>query len=124
MKVIYYICFLILLILISSCSKKEIDYNQILGGWKMKDVINSTGQNISEKTTYYKNGEAISEIKINDTIFEVIKFSYNLNKEKNIFRLSHQNYSKEFSIEKLNKNEFDLKDLETDKIIRNIRVKE
>ena len=49
---------------------------------------------------------------------------YQLNKEKNIFRLSHQNYSKEFSIEKLNKNEFDLKDLETDKIIRNIRVKE
>ncbi len=115
---------LIVFLSLLSCSKKNVDYNQLLGSWKMKDVVNSTGQDISEKTTYYKNGTAISVIKVDNKVNEVIKFKYAINKEKNTFRLSYQNYSKEFSIEKLNKNEFDLKDLETSRIIRNIRVKD
>lgn len=115
---------LIVLLSLLSCSKKDVDYNQLLGSWKMKDVVNSTGQDIFEKTTYYKNGTAISIIKVDNKVNDVIKFKYTINKEKNTFRLSYQNYSKEFSIDKLDKNEFNLKDLETSRIIRNIRVKD
>lgn len=90
----------------------------------MRDVVNNTGQNISEKTSYFKNGEVISEIKVNDSVKDILKFRYVIDKEKNTFQLSYKNHSKKFIIEKLTKNEFDLKDLETDKIIRNIRVKD
>jgi len=112
---------ILLLFVLSSCSKKELEYDQILGSWKMKDVVNNTGQNISEKTTYYKNGEVITEMALEGKTIEKIKAKYFINRNNGTIRIEYQKYSGEFSIEKLDDDEFDIKDLKTNRTVRNIR---
>lgn len=101
--------------------KKKLEYKQILGSWKMKDVVNNTGQNISEKTTYYENGDVITEMSLDGENIEKINAKYSINKNNGTIRLEYQKYSGEFSIEKLDDDEFDIKDLKTNRLIRNIR---
>ena len=116
-----FITLILLLFVLSSCSKKELEYDQILGSWKMKDVVNNTGQNISEKTTYYKNGEVITEMALEGKTIEKIKAKYFINRNNGTIRIEYQKYSGEFCIEKLDDDEFDIKDLKTNRTVRNIR---
>ena len=105
-----------------SCQSDKIQYNQILGSWKMKDVVNNTGDNFSEKTTYYKDNKAVSEVWLNGKLTDKFILKYSIDKSKNILHLEfNKKYNSDFLILKLNRKELDLKDIKNNRITRNIR---
>ncbi len=103
-----------------SCSN-NINYNNLYVSWRLKDVIDESGQNASEKQTFYKNGKVIFEIFSNKKLVSKIAANYILNKNNNNLTIY---YNKKilviYKIEKLNENELDLLDIKTKRTIRNI----
>lgn len=112
---------ILFLFALASCSKGGLQYDQILGSWKMKNVINNTGQDLSEKTTYYKDGTVVTEMALDGKLTEQFKSKYSIDKEKGILLLQLQKDTVEFAIVKLDRDEFDLKDPKTGRVIQNIR---
>lgn len=68
-------------LLIISCSDKKPDYDLILGSWKMKDIINNTGEDFHEKFTFYKGDSVVTELFVNGKIQERFKQKFTLDKK-------------------------------------------
>lgn len=108
-------------LLIICCSDKKLDYNHLLGSWKMKDVINNTGEDFHEKFTFYKGDSVVTELFVNGKATERFKEKFTLDKKTGIIRLKIGDSIFEHKIEKLTKGELEIRDLKKGKIIRCVR---
>jgi hypothetical protein len=113
---------LLFLLLLISCSS-NVNYNNLYGSWRLRDVLDVSNQNASDKTTFYKNGTVIFEIFSNKKLVTKINSKYILNKSnKNLTIYYNNNILVTYKIEKLNETELDLLDIKTKRIIRNIHL--
>lgn len=118
-KVLMFIFFTFII----SCAQKEIQYNQIIGSWKMRDVVNQTGEDISDKTTFKMDSTFIAETFLDGNVVEAFTGKYKINQNKKTISIQSQDYEGEFEfiIETLNSKELNLKDKKTGRITQNIR---
>ncbi|MRX67266.1 hypothetical protein SAMN06265349_101948 [Flavobacterium resistens] len=120
---------LIVSLLFLECSKLQIQKDKILGTWIMVNASNSPDENVTDKTTYFKNGSIISEIYITDRRKKnkqkgTIRMSYKLDTIENTLEIIlDKKIKKKFQIEKLTDNKLELKDLENGRILESTRVK-
>jgi len=102
MRVVKYIVTLILFVSIISC--QEIQTDKLIGSWKMKDLVDTTGKYIEDKTTFTKDNLIITELISNGKIIEKEIFNYSL--ENNILTIkAGEQYRSDFKILKLNDSE-------------------
>ncbi|WP_026728109.1 lipocalin family protein [Flavobacterium denitrificans] len=71
-----YLTIIILLISISSC--QEIQTDKLIGSWKMKDLVDTTGKNIEDRTTFTKDNLLIFELLSNGKTIEKEVANYTL----------------------------------------------
>jgi len=110
---------LILLFISISCNKNE---NDLLGSWKLKDVVDQSRQNASDKLTFLKNKIVTAELFANKKLVDKVNGKYNYEKQKGILTLDFgKNAIVIYKIQKLNNNELELLDIKSKKVIRNIR---
>lgn len=119
MKISVIILFLSLILL--SCHSNEIQFEQLIGSWKMRDVINDTGEDISDKTTFNNDSTFIAEIFLDGNVVESFSGKFKIDQNKKTISIQFEDYIGESKIEKLNEKEFIVKDLKTGKITRSIR---
>lgn len=119
MKIIKYLTFIILFISISSC--QEIQTDKLIGSWKMKDVVDTTGKNIVDKSTFTKDSLLISEFISNGKTIEKDVFNYNL--KNNVLTIKFKNQSSDLKILKLNDSEMELLNSKENKVIRYVKFK-
>ncbi|NUY82362.1 hypothetical protein HUK80_15765 [Flavobacterium sp. MAH-1] len=111
---------IVLFVIISSCKKENAD--PLLGSWKLKDVANFTGQNTSDKMTFYENGTSLIEIFSNGKRVTKITSKYTFDKHNNMLTITTgKKLSVTYKVVKLNDEELDLEDPKTHTVIRNIR---
>ncbi|WP_338840343.1 lipocalin family protein [Flavobacterium ginsenosidimutans] len=105
MKIVKYLVAIILLISIISCQK--IQTEKLIGSWKMKDLVNTTGKNIEDKTTFTKDSLLIFELISNGKTIDKEVANYNLKNNIITVKFKDQNpYA--FKILKLNNSEMEL----------------
>lgn len=118
MKVVKYLVTAILFISIISCQKIQTD--KLIGSWKMKDLVNTTGKNVKDKTTFTKDSLLITELISNGKTIEKEIFNYSL--KNNIITIkARDQYSFDFKILKLNNSEMELLNIKENKAFRYIR---
>lgn len=118
MKILQYFLVLILLISINSC--QTIQTENLIGSWKTRDLIDTTGKNIENKATFTKDGLFITEFLSCGKTIEKEIFTYNL--KNNIITIKSKNqYSFYFKILKLNDSEMELLNIKENKVLRYIR---
>ena len=104
-----------------SCENR-IDPKLLIGSWKMRDVIDNTNMNVSDKTTFCDNDSIFIETYSNNKLFESIRGIYKLNSKTNILSIKiHENVYSNSEIIKLTKTELHVKDRNTGKIIRGVK---
>lgn len=108
---------------IVSCTQKEIHYNHIIGSWKMRDVVNQTEENISDRTTFKKDSTFIAETFLDGNVVETVSGKYKISKNNKTINIQFEDYGGEFEfiIEKLNSKELNLRDKKTGRITRSLR---
>lgn len=118
MKVVKYSVAIILLISIISC--QEIQTEKLIGSWKMKDLINTTGKNIEDKATFTQDSLLIIEFISNGKTIEKEIFNYSL--KNNIITVkARDKYSFDFKILKLNNSEMELLNIKEKRAYRYIK---
>jgi hypothetical protein len=116
MKIIHLIA---LLLIISSC--KNENSNSLLGSWKLKDVVDYTGQDASDKMTFFENGTVVAEVYLNKKIVTKIKSKYTFDKQNKTLNITGKSFSVTYKVLKLDNDELNLEDSKTHRAIRNIR---
>lgn len=113
---------LLILLFISISCNKNVNENDLLGSWKLKDVVDQSGQNASDKLTFFKNKIVTAELFSNKKLVDKVNGKYNYEKQQGILTLDFgKNAIVIYKIQKLNNNELELLDIKSKKIIRNIR---
>jgi len=108
-------------LLFISCSDSKTDYNLILGSWKMKDNINNTGKDFEEKFTFHKGDSVVTELFANGEVQERFVEKYILDKKTGIVKIRVADSTFLRKIEKLTKDELEIKDLNSGKTIKCVR---
>lgn len=67
MKIFLIITFSLLVLIIFSC-KDKISRESIIGAWSLENVINTTGDSILDKTTFFKPDSVLLEVFVNGKI--------------------------------------------------------
>ncbi len=116
-KMVKYLTIIILFISISSY--QEIQTDKLIGSWKMKDVVDTTGKNIVDKSTFTKDNLLISEFISNGKTIEKDVFNYSLN--NNVLTIKFKNQYYDLKIVKLNDSEMELFNSKENKVIRYIK---
>ncbi|WP_196216464.1 lipocalin family protein [Flavobacterium sp. LC2016-01] len=112
-----YLTIIILFISISSC--QEIQTEKLIGSWKMEDVVDTTGKNIVDKSTFTKDNLLISEFISNGKTIEKDIFNYSL--KNNILTIKFKEQYSDLKIVKLNDSEMELLNIKENKIIRYVK---
>lgn len=81
-----YIFTILISLLIISCSKK-IEPKELIGSWKMRDVIDQSGQNATDKTTFYRGDSLIMEMFANKKLVEKQNGEYKFDTISNIIQI-------------------------------------
>jgi len=111
----------LLLLTSISCSSKQLDPKLIIGSWKMRDVINNTGLNATDKVTFYENDSISLEILVDGELNSQLKGKYILDTVNNTLTTKIDDLSSQSEVIKLTETEMELKDEKTGKLIRYIR---
>jgi hypothetical protein len=109
----------IIILFISISSYQEIQTDKLIGSWKMKDVVDTTGKNIVDKSTFTKDNLLISEFISNGKTIEKDVFNYSLN--NNVLTIKFKNQYYDLKIVKLNDSEMELFNSKENKVIRYIK---
>ncbi|MGQ7947572.1 hypothetical protein [Flavobacterium sp. WC2509] len=80
-----YIFTILILLLIISC--KKIEPKELIGSWKMRDVIDQSGQNATDKTTFYHGDSLIMEMFANKKLVEKQNGKYKFDTISNIIQI-------------------------------------
>lgn len=110
-----------LLLLVFSC--KHIEPKELIGGWKIRDIVDQTAQNASEKTTFYNGDSLTIELFANSKIVEKYSGSY---KFDTISKIIHIKIKKDrvfnFKVLKLTDSEMELQDVKQNQLIRYVKT--
>lgn len=118
MKIIKYLTFIILFISISSC--QEIQTDKLIGSWKMKDLVNTTGKSIEDKTTFTKDSLLIFELILNGKTINKEVANYSL--KNNIITVKFKNQNPyDFKVLKLNNSEMELLNINEKRAYRYVK---
>lgn len=109
-----------LLIIITSCNNNTIS-NQIIGSWKLRDVIDYTGQNASDKLTFFKDSSATIELFANKKLVEKLNAKYNFDFKNKTLKMDYGKYVFTFNVLKLDNDEMILENNSTKKVDRYLR---
>ncbi|PTT00515.1 hypothetical protein DBR27_12640, partial [Flavobacterium sp. HMWF030] len=119
MKMVKHVMLALLLISLSSCQK--IQTEKLIGSWKMKDLVNTTGKKFEDKTTFTKDNVVILESISNGKTLDKEIGSYTL-KNNELLNIKFQNnYSFDLKILKLNDSEMELLNIKEKRAVRYIR---
>jgi hypothetical protein len=110
-----------LLLIVISCSKK-IEPKELISSWKMRDVVDQTGQIANEKTTFY-NDSLVFEMFANKKLVERISTKYKFDTLSNIIHYQIENINVDFKVLKLTDSEMELQNVLEKKPIRFIKIK-
>lgn len=102
-------------------SCKNENSNVLLGSWKLKNVVDYTGENGSDKMTFFEDGKATAEVFLNNKLVTKIESKYVFDQQKKTLSIITGNFSVVYKVVKLNENELYLEDLKTHAVIRNVR---
>lgn len=118
MKVLKYLVALIFFISIISC--QEIQTDRLIGSWKMRDLVNTTGKNIEDKTTFTKDSLLIFELISNGKTIDKEVANYSL--KNNIITVKFKNQNPyDFKILKLNNSEMELLNIKEKRAYRYVK---
>lgn len=111
-----------MLLTLMSCTYKQLDPKLIIGSWKLIDVKNNRGLNVTHKVTFYKNDSLYEDIFVDNKLDSQIKGKYELNTEnKTLTTTIIKNISFRFEVIKLTETELEVKEIKTNKLTRYIR---
>jgi hypothetical protein len=114
-----YILVIGILLFVVSC--KNIEPKELIGSWKMRDVVDQTGQNATEKTTFYKDSVVI-EMYANKKLTERFSSYYKFDTVNNVIHYEFAKQKLNLKIVKLSKSEMEVLEPKTKKPIRLIRA--
>lgn len=116
--------FISILIIAVSCksSESKIETKALIGSWTMRDVIDQTGQNATEKTTFTKDSVSV-EIFSNNKLVEKINGQYKFDTIKNVIRYEFEKQKLNVKIIKLTESEMEILSPSSKNPIRLIRAK-
>ena len=118
MKLVNFLIGIIFCVSINSC--QEIQPDKLIGSWRTRDLVDTTGKNIEYKVTFTRDSLFITEFLSNGKTIEEEIFNYSL--KDNIITIKYKNqYSLDFKILKLNGSEMELLNLKENKAMRYIR---
>ncbi|WP_337966908.1 lipocalin family protein [uncultured Flavobacterium sp.] len=118
MKITKYLLLIFLCTLTISCQKIQTD--KLIGSWRMKDLVNTTGKNFEDKTTFTKNHVIILESISNGKTLDKEIGNYIL--KNNLLTIKFKNnYSFDFKILKLDDSEMELLNIKEKRSVRYIR---
>ena len=109
-----------LLIIITSCNSNIIS-NQIIGSWKLRDVVDYSGQNGSDKLTFYKDNSATVELFADKKLVEKLNAKYNFDIKNKTLKMNYRKSVFTFNVLKLDNDEMILENNSTKKIDRYLR---
>ena len=91
-----------ILIFFVSCKNTEpkIEPKKIIGSWKMQDVVDQTGQNVTEKTTFYKDS-VVFEMFANKKLIERLCRKYEFDTISNVVHYNFGTQTVDLQILKL-----------------------
>ena len=115
----------IFLILFFFVSCKNIESKELIGSWKMRDVVDETGKNASEKATFYKGDSLIIEMFANRKLIEKQNWRYKFDTVSKIIHIGAGKKGRfEFDLKvlKLKNSEMELQNTMQPKSIRYIRT--
>jgi hypothetical protein len=84
--------------------------------------VDQNGQKATDRLTFYKNSNVISEVFANDSVISKVAGKYNLDRKTKLLELEIENKSVKFKIEKLNDAELFLLDENSNKTVRMLRT--
>ncbi|WNM18455.1 hypothetical protein [Flavobacterium capsici] len=118
-----YIFIIPTLIFVVSCKNAEpkIEPKELIGSWKMRDVIDQTGQNATEKTTFYKDSVVV-EMFANKKLAQRFSTQYKFDTVKNVIHYEFEKQKLNLKILKLTKSEMEVQSPTEKKPIRLIRA--
>ena len=105
-----------------SCANRQPDKKLIIGSWKMRNVVNSTGLNATDKVTFYENDSIYVDSLVDNKVNSQLKGKYVLDTEsETLTTIINDETSSRSEVIKLTETEMELKDEKTEKIIGFIR---
>jgi len=99
----------------------QIDSNQIIGSWKLRNVVDNTKMKATDKVTFDKKDSVTVEIFTDGKLFSQMKGKYELNTAKATLTTAYDQGTFTFKIIKLTKEELELENPMTKMIDRYIR---
>ncbi len=107
-------------LMVASCSQ-NIEPKKLIGSWKMRDVINQTEQNVSDKTTF-DNDSLVVEIFADKKLNYRVSAKYKFDKTFNIIHYEIMSIKIDLKILKLTNTEMELLNTKEKKSVRYIRI--
>lgn len=116
-----YILTIPILFLVVSC--KNIEPKELIGSWKMRDVVDQTGQNATEKTTFYNGDSLTIEMFLDKKLYEKQSGKYTFDTISKMIHIQAPKSGKlDFKVLKLTNSEMELLNSKQKKPIRFIRA--
>lgn len=97
----------ILLIVFSSC-KNKVDFNLLVGSWKLRDVFDDTGMNFSDKFTFFNNDSLSIDILSNGKMTKQFSGKYKIDRKTNQLKIIFLDKTLDYKIIKLTSTELEL----------------
>ncbi len=120
-----YIITILIFSLAISC--KNIEPKELIGSWKMRDIVDQTGKNASEKTTFYEADSLIIEMFANKKLIEKQSWRYKFDTISNMIHIEINENGKiaafELKVLKLTNSEMELANSKQQKLVKYIRTK-
>jgi hypothetical protein len=105
----------------NSCSEKQ-NSNFLIGSWKLRDVVNNTGENTSDKITFFENDSISIEILQDGKLIEQYSGTYQLDTVRNeLTSIYRDSMATTFEIELLSESELELYNPHTKRVDRYLR---
>jgi hypothetical protein len=101
---------------------KEIEFDKLSGSWKTENVIDQSGQNATDKMTFYSKDSICVEIFTNRKLVEKYIGNYKLNKKTNAITIQYKNQPAfDFEIIQLTDKELAFKNFKNNAINKCVR---
>lgn len=113
--------FFVLIYSMNSCAEKQ-NSNFLIGSWKLRDVVNNTGQNVSDKMTFFENDSISIEILQDGKVIEQYSGKFQLDTVRNeLTAIYRDSIATTFQIELLSESELELYNPNTKRVDRYLK---
>jgi hypothetical protein len=95
--------------LILSCHNDDIDYHLLMGSWKLRDVKDMTGENITDKVTFFAHDSVSIEIFSDGKLLQEYSGKYKVQEKNKVLTIKYgSNLAIDNKIQKLTDKEIEL----------------